>query len=127
MPFGWKYPQNNVLHYVIGRGYDLFFWDPHVLKRSTPSSDCYEKGRSKKRSADELSFKTSSLTGINESLFNLSRERGKMCVSYGTLLGQTFASMFPERMGKVVLDGIVDPDDWVAGIEDTTLADLGDA
>lgn len=35
--------------------------------------------------------------------------------SYGTLIGQTFASMFPDRIGRVVLDGVVDPDDYVTG------------
>ena len=30
-------------------------------------------------------------------------------VSYGSFLGQTFASMFPERVGNVVIDGIVSP------------------
>ncbi|KAH7378616.1 hypothetical protein BKA64DRAFT_585572 [Cadophora sp. MPI-SDFR-AT-0126] len=33
--------------------------------------------------------------------------------SYGTFLGQTFASMFPTRVGKVVLDGVVDADEWI--------------
>jgi len=35
--------------------------------------------------------------------------------SYGTFLGQTFASMFPDRVGRMVLDSVVDPDDWVSG------------
>ncbi|KAK2754920.1 alpha beta hydrolase fold family [Colletotrichum kahawae] len=30
-------------------------------------------------------------------------------ISYGTFLGQTFASMFPDRVGHVALDGVVDP------------------
>jgi len=30
--------------------------------------------------------------------------------SYGTVIGQTFASMFPKRVGRVVVDGVVDPD-----------------
>ncbi|TVY85210.1 putative hydrolase [Lachnellula suecica] len=30
-------------------------------------------------------------------------------ISYGTFLGQTFASMFPDRVGNVVLDGVVNP------------------
>jgi len=32
-------------------------------------------------------------------------------MSYGTFLGQTFASMFPDRVGRVVLDGVLDPDE----------------
>lgn len=34
-------------------------------------------------------------------------------VSYGTFLGQTFASMFPERVGSMVLDGVVDPETYL--------------
>ncbi|KAJ1329501.1 alpha/beta hydrolase [Microdochium nivale] len=34
--------------------------------------------------------------------------------SYGTLLGATFASMFPDKVGRVMLDGVVDADQYVA-------------
>ncbi|KAI1076055.1 alpha/beta-hydrolase [Whalleya microplaca] len=33
--------------------------------------------------------------------------------SYGTILGATFAAMFPDRVGRVVLDGVVDADQYV--------------
>lgn len=36
--------------------------------------------------------------------------------SYGTFLGNTFASMFPGRVGRIVGDGVVDADDYVAGV-----------
>lgn len=32
--------------------------------------------------------------------------------SYGTLLGQTYASMFPERSKRVIIDGVVNQFDW---------------
>lgn len=32
--------------------------------------------------------------------------------SYGTLLGATFAAMFPESVGRVMLDGVVDADHY---------------
>lgn len=32
--------------------------------------------------------------------------------SYGTVLGATFASMFPDRVGRMVLDGVVDAEDY---------------
>ncbi|KAF8533063.1 TAP-like protein-domain-containing protein [Trichophaea hybrida] len=35
--------------------------------------------------------------------------------SYGTVLGQTFASMFPDRVERMVLDGVVDLDDYYSG------------
>lgn len=33
--------------------------------------------------------------------------------SYGTLLGATFSAMFPDRVGRVILDGVVDADHYV--------------
>lgn len=33
--------------------------------------------------------------------------------SYGTLLGATFAAMFPDKVGRVILDGVVDADHYV--------------
>ncbi|KAI1767440.1 alpha/beta-hydrolase [Hypoxylon sp. FL1150] len=33
--------------------------------------------------------------------------------SYGTLLGATFASMFPDKVGRLILDGVVDADHYV--------------
>ena len=35
--------------------------------------------------------------------------------SYGTMIGQTFGTLFPARVGRVILDGVVDPDDYTAG------------
>lgn len=32
--------------------------------------------------------------------------------SYGTLLGATFSAMFPDKVGRVVLDGVVDADHY---------------
>jgi pimeloyl-ACP methyl ester carboxylesterase len=33
-------------------------------------------------------------------------------ISYGTILGLTLAGMFPDRMGRVVLDSVVNPYDY---------------
>lgn len=44
-------------------------------------------------------------------------------LSYGSFLGNTFASMFPERVGRVILDGVVDADDYVATGWTTNLQD----
>jgi pimeloyl-ACP methyl ester carboxylesterase len=33
-------------------------------------------------------------------------------VSYGSLLGMTYASLFPNRVGRIAVDGIVDAEDW---------------
>lgn len=45
-------------------------------------------------------------------------------VSYGTFLGNTFASMYPEHVGKMLLDGNVDADDWVRRWPKTFLPDF---
>lgn len=36
--------------------------------------------------------------------------------SYGTVLGQVFASLFPDRVGRMVLDGIGDMEDLLTGV-----------
>jgi len=54
--------------------------------------------------------------------------------SYGTLLGQTYANLFPKKTGRLVLDGVVDPtvtpfqlDEYQAvGFEDNLKAFLAD-
>ncbi|KAF6819883.1 hypothetical protein CPLU01_12895 [Colletotrichum plurivorum] len=37
-------------------------------------------------------------------------------VSYGSYLGSVFASMFPERIERLMIDAIIDPDDFAQGI-----------
>ncbi|OLN96245.1 Tripeptidyl aminopeptidase 2 [Colletotrichum chlorophyti] len=44
--------------------------------------------------------------------------------SYGSFLGNSFASMYPGRVGRLILDGIVDADDyakggWLTNLQDT--------
>ncbi|KZM25588.1 uncharacterized protein EKO05_0001912 [Ascochyta rabiei] len=43
--------------------------------------------------------------------------------SYGTLLGSTFASMFPDRVGRVVLDGVVNDYDYNHSLGNGSLVD----
>ncbi|KAF1836666.1 alpha/beta-hydrolase [Decorospora gaudefroyi] len=43
--------------------------------------------------------------------------------SYGTYLGSTFASMFPDRVGRLVLDGVVSPYDYRHGLGNGSLTD----
>ncbi|EJC97829.1 uncharacterized protein FOMMEDRAFT_149336 [Fomitiporia mediterranea MF3/22] len=47
--------------------------------------------------------------------------------SYGTVLGATFASMFPDKIGRVIIDGVVDSEayymgNWTGMLLDTTKA-----
>ncbi|RDW76539.1 uncharacterized protein DSM5745_06531 [Aspergillus mulundensis] len=48
-------------------------------------------------------------------------------LSYGTVIGATFAHLFPERVGRMILDGVVDPEDyydlgWKKNLYDTDKA-----
>ena len=38
--------------------------------------------------------------------------------SYGTLLGQTYAGLFPNRSKRVIIDGVVNQFDWFEGLVD---------
>ncbi|KAF7433702.1 hypothetical protein PC9H_005665 [Pleurotus ostreatus] len=43
--------------------------------------------------------------------------------SYGTVLGATFASLFPDRISRLVLDGVVDAEDYYATLWSKNLLD----
>jgi pimeloyl-ACP methyl ester carboxylesterase len=43
--------------------------------------------------------------------------------SYGTLLGSTFASMYPDRVGRFMLDGVVSSYDYVHSLGNGSLTD----
>ncbi|ETI28736.1 hypothetical protein G647_01187 [Cladophialophora carrionii CBS 160.54] len=44
--------------------------------------------------------------------------------SYGTVLGATFAAMFPEKVGKIVIDGNVNVHEYYSGWDVSTLASV---
>lgn len=45
-------------------------------------------------------------------------------ISYGTFLGQTFASMFPTRVGNMVLDGVVSPEGYLTNYTSASINHL---
>ncbi|MCJ1448138.1 MAG: hypothetical protein MMC23_008652 [Stictis urceolatum] len=45
-------------------------------------------------------------------------------ISYGSFLGQTFASMFPDRVGNLVIDGIVSPTGYLANYANASINHL---
>ncbi|KAK3291199.1 TAP-like protein-domain-containing protein [Chaetomium fimeti] len=48
-------------------------------------------------------------------------------LSYGSILGSTFASMFPDRVGRMVVDGIADAEDFNSGQRAMNIIDAEDA
>lgn len=36
-------------------------------------------------------------------------------ISYGSLLGQTYAAMFPDRVRAMIIDGVLNPIEWTSG------------
>ena len=44
-------------------------------------------------------------------------------ISYGTALGSTFASLYPERIGRMIIDGVVDLEDHFNGGWETAITD----
>lgn len=46
--------------------------------------------------------------------------------SYGTLLGMSYAQLFPDNVGSLVLDGVVDVDDYMSGAWSSNLANTDD-
>ncbi|CAA9963942.1 TAP domain protein [Pyrenophora teres f. maculata] len=44
-------------------------------------------------------------------------------VSYGTVIGGVFASLYPDRVGRMILDGQVDLADWYAGTLKSNIVD----
>ncbi|KAF9533834.1 TAP-like protein-domain-containing protein [Crepidotus variabilis] len=47
--------------------------------------------------------------------------------SYGTVLGATFAAMFPDRIDRLVIDAVVDSEEWYKGIMSNELRDTDKA
>ncbi|KAJ7277286.1 Alpha/Beta hydrolase protein [Mycena rebaudengoi] len=48
-------------------------------------------------------------------------------ISYGSVLGQTFASLFPDKVGRLVIDGVMDPDSWFSANLTTAMLDADKA
>lgn len=41
-------------------------------------------------------------------------------VSYGTQLGSTYAALFPDTVGRMIVDGVLDPEAWTSGDGDAS-------
>jgi pimeloyl-ACP methyl ester carboxylesterase len=48
-------------------------------------------------------------------------------VSYGTVIGQTLAALFPDRIGRIIVDSNVDSEKHYSGLEDTSVSATDDS
>jgi pimeloyl-ACP methyl ester carboxylesterase len=48
-------------------------------------------------------------------------------ISYGSILGPTFASLYPSRIGRMIIDGVLDLEDYYNGGWETAVDDSDDA
>jgi pimeloyl-ACP methyl ester carboxylesterase len=71
------------------------------------------------RDMSEILKRLSSVSLKSSELTRTQSRRGKMAklnfigLSYGTIVGQTFASLYPEHVSRMVLDGVGDAKDWI--------------
>ncbi|KAK6538404.1 hypothetical protein TWF694_011280 [Orbilia ellipsospora] len=103
---------------------------PEFIKQSTQYGDLLNKACIAYTGADNQAGPYMNTAVIATDMLSiakaLARSRGQndtkamvhyYGVSYGTVLGQTFATMYPDHVGKFVLDGVVDMDGWQARTE----------
>jgi pimeloyl-ACP methyl ester carboxylesterase len=48
-------------------------------------------------------------------------------VSYGTVIGQTLAALFPDRIGRVIVDSNVNSEEYYSGLDETSISDTDDS
>ena len=115
----------------ILRGFDVVSWDPRGVGRSEPRLTC--GGADSFRvgyiaSCVEETGVLSSYVAAPYSAADMEAlrvglgepELDFLGFSYGSALGATYASMYPDRVGSFVLDGVIDP---LAGSEEGPFED----
>lgn len=81
-------------------------WREEEARKILGRGHCHE-GSSKSEGREEDAERTRWKKGEEKIMF--------WGISYGSVLGQTFASMQPERVSRLVIDGVLDPDDYYSG------------
>ncbi|KAG9045641.1 hypothetical protein FS842_001133 [Serendipita sp. 407] len=93
---GTEFVQNlgPIIQFILGRGMEIISWDPpgsRVLVLTSP----YSLGKpTTKRSGTRC-------TDVN--LYG---------ISYGTVIATYLTQMFPDRVGRVIIDGVLDPEKY---------------
>ncbi|KAK4195980.1 Alpha/Beta hydrolase protein [Triangularia verruculosa] len=110
------------LHSIVGENFNLLGFDPRGVGSSTPSiSDDYWASGLKYSEACKQAMgehgeyiNTPQTAAEMNSILNALGQRDMYYwgFSYGTLLGQTYATMYPERSKRIVVDGVVNQFQW---------------
>lgn len=104
---------------IAGENWDIIGFDPRGIHFSTPLANC--SFNLTMQSAPPRQLGSRSVPRLADSYFESFIDYG---ISYGTFLGQTFASMFPERVGNVMLDGNVSPAGFLRNFVDDSINHL---
>ncbi|KAH8915232.1 hypothetical protein BT69DRAFT_1272046 [Atractiella rhizophila] len=87
---------------------ELAWITKHMAHRQAQVEVCMEHGNENMLKSTSTSFVARDMKWILEALGEEDGGLNYWGFSYGTILGATFAAMFPESVGRVVLDGVAD-------------------
>ncbi|KAK6067933.1 hypothetical protein SCUP234_11406 [Seiridium cupressi] len=117
---------------IFGEQYNFVSFDPRGVNNSGPSLDCFS-GNADARLAFSRLHRTGATNTASTSLeeqYYSSSIYGEWCndavknehlmdiigrgrvIRYGTVVGTTFASMFPDRVGRMILDGVLNAEQY---------------
>jgi pimeloyl-ACP methyl ester carboxylesterase len=100
-------------------GIGKFVNTPNVVEDLLAMTEAHGQWREKEARA-ELSRSRMSMERQKEVEKRTRWKRGQEKVqywgfSYGTVIGATFGTLYPHRIGRMVLDGVVDSNSWYSG------------
>ncbi|KAH9216707.1 prolyl aminopeptidase-like protein [Leptodontidium sp. 2 PMI_412] len=100
----WVIEGGKALQAAAGENHDIISWDPRGVGATTPSAHCW----SNPQEAEIWEMGKLGLPDSHPDMLYWGQ-------SYGTVLGGTFAAMFPDRVEIMVVDGNVNLDEWYNG------------
>uniref|UniRef100_A0A8H7NQ69 AB hydrolase-1 domain-containing protein n=1 Tax=Bionectria ochroleuca TaxID=29856 RepID=A0A8H7NQ69_BIOOC len=126
----------SVVGQMFGEQYNVVSFDPRGVNNSGLNFDCF-RGNAEARMAFNRLHATGATNISSESLqeqYYSASIYGEWCneaaeatlanqpelnaklwsygMSYGTVIGATFAAMFPDRVGRMILDGVLDAEQY---------------
>ncbi|KAI9329009.1 alpha/beta hydrolase fold-domain-containing protein [Zopfochytrium polystomum] len=120
--------------FLTGGHHDILGFDPRGIGASNPVI-CYPSAAAH-AAADVVPHSAGLLPHISTASTNRDMDLLRAALgdeklnfwgfSYGSFLGVSYVNMFPDRVGSVVLDGVVDPAPYVTSVEDWTRGTLAD-